>query len=392
MLCAACGESTLDRQCGACHRDALLDGVWRLDAILGEGRGAVTYAATRVTDGQRAAIKELPRSRRADDKARELFAREARVLRELDHPQIPRHLADLTAGTGRTGAFYLVTELIDGQDLATEQHRRRYTQADVLDVIAGLLPVLAYLHALSPPVVHRDVKPRNVVRATDGRLALIDFGAVRDALDDELGGTTVAGTFGFMAPEQFQGDACPATDLYGLGALAVALLTRQDPARLLDYRGALQWRPHANVTRGMTELIDALLAADPLDRPVDADEVGRLVDAVRGNPHLPLPPWRRSRIHAAPPTVDLPAPLTPAPPARRRFEPDGPFGLPLTVVDRARMIVVGGTWTVVASFLSLLAYDALRPAIPYPPPIVAEAAPIPEDFLVPPDPAEVLPD
>ena len=76
----------------------------------------------------------------------------------------------------------------------------------------------------------------------------------------------------------------------------------------------------------------------------------------------------------------------PALPQRpRRFQPEGPFGLPLTLVERGRMVVIGGTWTMIASFVSLLAYDALRPAIAYPPPIVAVAAPIPNEVLAPPE-------
>jgi len=125
-------------------------------------------------------------------------------------------------------------------------------------------------------VVHRDVKPANIMRRdADGRLVLIDFGAVRAALDTAAGGSTVAGTFGFMAPEQLMGRALPATDLYGLGATAVALLSRQDPTKLqgLDRQidvAALGLREpeHARVLR-------AMLAQDPAARPQDAAALAR---------------------------------------------------------------------------------------------------------------------
>ena len=79
--------------------------------------------------------------------------------------------------------------------------------------------VLAYLHGRSPPVVHRDIKPANLTfRRPDGSYAFVDFGAVtKDNLRPE-GGSTVVGTFGFMAPEQFQGRALPGSDVYGVGA------------------------------------------------------------------------------------------------------------------------------------------------------------------------------
>src|SRR5690606_3127387 len=169
----------------------------------------------------------------------------------------------------------------------------RYTSAEVLDVVDELLGVLAYLHALAPPIIHRDLKPANVLRRTvDGRLVLVDFGAVRDAMQDlELGGSTITGTFGYMAPEQFRGDAVPATDLYGVGALAVCLLTRREPHTLLGPSGRLEWEAHTRVDPVLATLLHRLLEPDPRRRPADAVQVRRWIGSVRrAPPHLPLPP------------------------------------------------------------------------------------------------------
>jgi len=138
-------------------------------------------------------------------------------------------------------------------------------------------------------LVHRDIKPSNVIRRTDGSLSLVDFGSVRDVLKDpDLGGSTVAGTFGYMAPEQFAGDASPRTDLYGLGALAVALLTRREPHTLLDHRNRMDWEVHAKPHPALALVLHHLLAPDPEARTASAraalSEVAWAREEMRANP------------------------------------------------------------------------------------------------------------
>lgn len=273
MICAACGDSTEAPTCGECGQSALLDGRYRLEGRIGIGGTGTTWRASTMVDGRAhslVAVKELPVGSLDSAKARELVEREIRVLRELDHAAIPRYWEDLFVGKGRSKAVYIVQDFVDGETLADEVKHRRYTEGEVVALMAELLHVLSYLHGLRPPVVHRDLKPQNVIRRKDGRLALIDFGSVRDSVKGELGGSTVAGTFGYMAPEQFRGDASPVSDLYGLGALAIALLSRREPHALLDWSGRLKWEEVTFVTKPMGELLGKLLAPDPLQRPQSA--------------------------------------------------------------------------------------------------------------------------
>ena len=237
MICADCGHEhdAVVETCSACGKDPLLDGRYRLLSVIGQGAFGTTWRGERASDGHVVCLKELLYQRLASFEPEEQFRREAAVLRQLDLPGVPAYVDDFTVTTGRAVSLFLVQELVQGETLAEEMEHKRYREGEVLDILEALLHILRDLHSLSPPVVHRDIKPTNVMRRDDGSLVLIDFGAVKDVLNKtRRGGPSVAGTIGFMAPEQLTGHAEPATDLFGAGALAVALLSRRDPADLLD--------------------------------------------------------------------------------------------------------------------------------------------------------------
>ncbi|MCC6621883.1 MAG: protein kinase [Deltaproteobacteria bacterium] len=285
-ICARCAEPSPRgaAACPACGQDPRLDGRYRLLRRLGHGAVGTTFAAEREADGQPVAVKELLVRRLEDFKAHDLFTREAGVLRTLEHPAIPRYLDDFAAGEGRHLGLYLVTELIEGETLEAEMQRRRHSQREVLGIVRELCDVLAYLHGLAPPVMHRDIKPSNVMRrSADGSLVLIDFGAVRESLRGADGGSTVAGTFGYMPPEQLAGRASPASDVYALGVVLVVLMTRKAAHELLDDRNQLQWAEHLppGLQGGpLHDLLAEVLEPDPARRLGDAAELGRRLDDI----------------------------------------------------------------------------------------------------------------
>lgn len=280
-LCAACGEACVEDPCESCGESVLLADRYRLIEIVGEGATGTTYRAVLESpdaDPEQVAVKEMPLGRAGVDLRR--FEREARVLRQLDHDRIPAYVDHFTEGKGKRRTLYLVQAFIDGPTLAKELKSRRYTEDEVLEILTSICDVLTYLHTLQPPVIHRDIKPGNLVRRADGDLVLIDFGAVRDVLrDPSLGGSTVAGTYGYMAPEQFSGDASPATDLYALGVLAIALLSRRDPLDLMKGH-RLDWQPVVHASAATKALIEQLLAPLPMDRPESARAVQTRIESI----------------------------------------------------------------------------------------------------------------
>ena len=284
MICASCGDpiDSVARDCPSCGETALLRGEYRLESVLGQGASGITYRGIRLTDETPVAIKELPFRRIDSLKMKALFQREADVLRQISHPGVPAYLDDFTAGSGKNLSLYLVQELVEGRTLQAELDERRYRIDEVLRIAEQLLVILEYLHTLQPAVIHRDIKPSNVMRKNDGgALVLIDFGSVRDVVKDkQLGGSTVAGTFGYMAPEQYMGNASPASDIYGLGALVVTLLSRRDPSTLQDYTGRLKWRSFITVEPDTDALLESMLEPDPQARAANAKDVRRRIQEI----------------------------------------------------------------------------------------------------------------
>jgi hypothetical protein len=263
---------------------SLRGGRFRILGPLGEGAQGRTFDGVDAREGRPVAIKRFDVRGATAWKDVELAEREARVLQSLSHPKLPRYVDRFE----EDGALYLVMEKIEGESLAVLRKRAgALGERDVERLLRDAAEVLAYLHGRSPPVIHRDLKPGNVLRRPDGSFAFVDFGAVRDKLRPE-GGSTVVGTFGFMAPEQFQGRALPASDVYAVGATAVAMLTGREPEQLphkglaLDVRAALGGR----TSDRMIAVLEKMLEPDPDRRassiaPLLAQLDGRSGDARR---------------------------------------------------------------------------------------------------------------
>jgi serine/threonine protein kinase len=294
MICCLCETSLAPdtERCTGCGGRALLSGTeagqgpYRLEEVMGKVVWSTTYRATRLSDLHPVCIKALELRAPVPPEARALLVREAQVLRQLSHPQIPAYLGSFISAGGGPTSFCLVRELVEGVDLRQELEGTRHREDEILRVLLSLLDVIDYLHGLRPPVIHRDIKPTNVLRrAHDGKLMLVDFGAVRDAVCDELALDVLAlGCLGYLAPEQYEGKASTVTDLYALGVLGVELLSRRDPADMLEAH-RLIWRPHVEAHETTIRALDALLRGPGAERVEDAAAARRLiVDALQAQP------------------------------------------------------------------------------------------------------------
>ncbi len=212
-------------------QETVLFGRYRLSEPAGAGGSAQVWRAIDTTTGETVAVKRLHPIVFADPAARQRLERESRALESLDHPNVVAlrdvHLEDDEAA--------LILDFVDGASLAERiASGPPMAVGETVSVVEDVAAALTAAHALG--LVHRDVKPANIILAADGRALLTDFGIAADGSTEPGDGAaltatgTIVGTFRYMAPELLRGaSASPATDQYALAAVAYELLGGRPP-------------------------------------------------------------------------------------------------------------------------------------------------------------------
>lgn len=210
------------------EQDLLVAGRYRLLRQLGSGSSAHVWAARDESLGREVALKALSGSTAQGGHEHERLKREACLLAALNHPRITTvyDFVEIAGQDGTTHPF-LVTEIVDGESLSARLERGPLPPAEALTVCAQVADALATAHGSG--VVHRDVKPGNVMLTAHGAM-LLDFGISRRDTDTDLTGKVLIGTPACMAPEQWNGQpAQPASDVYALGCLLYWCLSGHAP-------------------------------------------------------------------------------------------------------------------------------------------------------------------
>jgi serine/threonine protein kinase len=283
-------QTQLEKICGS---KLLFRSRYQILKALGKGGFGVTYLAKDLVlpANPFCVIKQLcpkvthPKSW---EHASKQFAKEAKTLSQLGHhSQIPMLLDYFEAN----GEFYLVQEYVRGFTLAQEvKQTGSKNEATVKQFLQELLPILQYVH--QNHVIHRDIKPHNLLRCQDdGRLVLIDFGAVKElvhpseTLLDKTANTNIIGTMGFAPPEQFSLRPVYATDIYALGVTCLYLLTAKSPSEFEhDPRtGEISWQKEVYVNDYFAQILDKMLKISLKERFKSAQEV---MWALGMEPHL----------------------------------------------------------------------------------------------------------
>ncbi|TLZ65556.1 MAG: FHA domain-containing protein [Methanobacteriota archaeon] len=269
-------------------------GRYEVVSKLAEGGMSTVYAG-KSSRGQAIVVKEA--SGPDLEQAQERLRIEADILRALGSPGHPRVVRYVDEGNN-LGPFCLVEERLDGDTLAERFRDQSADAATATRYVLQLLEALSYLHGRN--VIHRDVKPKNIILDARREVVLIDFGAAKKEFHQFRGSGTVIYTPGWGAPEQNLGEATPASDLYSVGAVLFFLLTTQDPQgsmkQLAQGRTELYRSPRdlvPSVPRSLSDVVTRAMAFDPKQRFTTAKDMAEAIGGGApeslGFPHL-VPP------------------------------------------------------------------------------------------------------
>ncbi len=257
-----------------------------IDQILGQGGFGRTYLALDQQNNNNCVLKEFAPSNTKPDalrKARELFEREAEILRKLNHPQIPKFL-DSFEDDGR---LFIVQEFVNGKTYSHLGRSQTFSENEIVQWLRDLLEVLEYIH--KEKIIHRDISPDNIM-LPDGKLkpVLIDFGVVKYVGTQLISGNqgaansnqTRVGKGGYAPFEQLRGGECkPNSDLYSLAVTAIVLLTGKEPDALMNHHNLeWEWRSHVTVSDKLAAILNKMLQQKPTDRYQSAREVLNALD------------------------------------------------------------------------------------------------------------------
>ena len=248
--------------------EQMLHDRYQLTQKLGQNAGRQTWLAQdlHTSPAESVIVKLLAFGGEVQWDDLKLFEREAQILKQLNHPRIPKY-RDYFSIDDRSLWFGLVQEYIPGTCLKELLNQgKRFSENQVRQLAVEVLQILKYLHELNPSVLHRDIKPSNLILGEDTQIYFVDFGAVQDRAAKEGATFTVVGTYGYAPMEQFGGRAVPASDLYALGATLIHLLTGTAPADLPQQNLRIGFKDRVSLSPNVVSWIEKLTEPAPEKR------------------------------------------------------------------------------------------------------------------------------
>jgi serine/threonine protein kinase len=254
------GEHGRCLTCGALFAGTLVRHRYEIQRALGRNNFGRSYLIKDLDCfNEPRILKELaldadPGPNNNETTAERLFKREAIVLLTLQHPGIPK----LYAFFIENNHSYLVQDYISGQNLIDEirNRKRLMDETEAITVLNALADIMEYMHTRTPPIIHRDIRPHNMLRHASGQIQIIDFGAICLAASTLNASNTVIGSPGYAAPEQLYGKSEPQSDLYSAAASILYLMSGVPPKKMFNIKTAhLEWEKHIQLSEPLAAII-----------------------------------------------------------------------------------------------------------------------------------------
>ncbi|WP_414575867.1 protein kinase domain-containing protein [Anabaena sp. CCY 9402-a] len=309
----------------------LLDGRYKITKVLGAGGFGQTFISEDTKLYNNHCVVKLLKPMATDPMtlqvARRLFQSEAQLLHKLGtHDQIPQLLAHFEENE----EFFLVQQFIDGHPLSDElTPGKRLSEAYTIALLQNILQPLAFVH--QNQVIHRDIKPPNLIRRkSDGKVVLIDFGAVKEISTQVVTGEGVTkmtvgiGTAGYMPSEQSRGSPRLSSDVYAVGMIGIQALTGLMPHQLEEdiQTAEIVWRQLVQVSSALGDVLDRMVRYDfrqrypsAMEALVAVQQLGNAYAATQTptnpgyTPTIPFDPAQQQPINSQPPLYSPPPPV-----------------------------------------------------------------------------------
>ena len=282
----------------------VLDGRYRIDALLGEGGMAAVMSAYDLKENRNVAVKMLKEEMTDDKQAVKRFINESKAIAAMNHPNIVKVYDVVVASDTK----YLVMEYIEGESLRDYMDRNGAIPFDkTVSILSQILDALEHAHEKG--VIHRDIKPQNIIMMKNGKVVVTDFGIAKMADSEATGDEKAMGTVYYISPEQAEGSSIDErSDLYSLGVTLFEMLTGKLPftgENALDIAmKQINEEPPSprdylpTIPKGMEQIVLFALKKDPEERFQSASQMKIYLEELKRDPfaEFALEPKEQQRI------------------------------------------------------------------------------------------------
>lgn len=259
---------------------------YQIQEKLDETQFKSTYKAVDTETSHICVVKEIVLSSSCDPLNLEQYNKALKRLTALNHPQISNYHELFTI----EDKMYLIRDYVEGKSLRTiVKDGKQFNQEQIFAIISQITTILNDLQSQSPPIVHRNITPNNLILNTNGEVYLTDFSIFQGLIVEEEEKAIFSKTEGYKAPEQLQGKSTPSSDIYSLGVTLIFALCAKEPHQIESKNSKINFRLHVNTSVDVAQILDMMVEPDSQNRQQNASELLADLNILSGKAKAPPP-------------------------------------------------------------------------------------------------------